>query len=136
MSRAMLNAIPKVQRAFVLPALGKSLKFRTDFPVVAPADLLPGQCLVKLSHSGVCHSDFAIKEGWFAPDIPVKPNLVGGHEGIGKVVAIGEHTKNSPVKIGDRVGINFLIDSCRNCEHCLSGEESCACTRLKISETC
>ncbi|KAL5482819.1 ADH1_3 [Sanghuangporus weigelae] len=130
MSEISFNAIPSVQRAFVLPTLGVPLKLINDHPVVAPTDLLPGQCLVKLTHSGVCHSDFAIKEGWFAQKTRPKPNLIGGHEGIGTVVAIGEHTHNSPVKIGDRVGITFLANTCRNCEHCLDGDES-YCTQLK-----
>ena len=125
MSRSALSTIPTVQRAFVQPALGVPPKLKTDHPVVAPSSLLPGQCLVNLTHSGVCHSDYAIKEGWFAKETPNKPDLIGGHEGVGTVVAIAEHTKNSPVQVGDRVGITFLADSCRNCEQCLKGEESC-----------
>ena len=58
---------------------------------------------------GVCHSDLHIKEGgWGAVQFP----RVGGHEGIGHVVAIGEHTVDSPVKIGDRVGIKWTAKAC------------------------
>ncbi|KAL5512791.1 hypothetical protein ACEPAG_3057 [Sanghuangporus baumii] len=126
------NAIPSVQRAFVLPKLGVPLKLVNNYPVFAPSDLLPGQCLVKLTHSGVCHSDYGLKEGWFAKDLPVKEPLIGGHEGVGSVVAIGEHTLNSPVKVGDRVGITFLANTCRNCEQCLDGDDS-YCTQFKRS---
>lgn len=38
--------------------------------------------------------------------------LVGGHEGIGRVVAIGEHTENLEVKIGDWVGIKWIAKVC------------------------
>ncbi|EJD05633.1 mannitol-1-phosphate dehydrogenase MPDH1 [Fomitiporia mediterranea MF3/22] len=126
----MSYAIPSVQRAFVLPRVGAPPKFVTDHPVVPPNELLPGQCLVNLSHSGVCHSDVAIKEGWFASRAQTKLDLVGGHEGIGTVVAIAEHTRNSPVKIGDRVGVMFLADTCQSCEYCLSGAE-CFCVQMK-----
>ena len=42
--------------------------------------------------------------------------LIGGHEGVGDVVAIGKHTQESPVKVGDRVGIKWLAYSCLQCE--------------------
>ncbi|KAL5512792.1 hypothetical protein ACEPAG_3058 [Sanghuangporus baumii] len=132
MSESPFYAIPSVQRAFVLSTLGAPLKLINDHPVVAPSDLLPGQCLVKLTHSGVCHSDVAIKEGWFAQETRPKPNLIGGHEGIGTVVAIGDHTLNSPVKVGDRVGITYLANACRNCEQCLDGDDS-YCTQFQSS---
>ncbi|KAL5524702.1 ADH1_3 [Sanghuangporus sanghuang] len=125
-------SIPSVQRAYVLPKLGVPLKLVNNHPVVAPRDLLAGQCLVKLTHSGVCHSDFGLKEGWFAKDLPLKQPLVGGHEGVGSVVAIGENTRNSPVKIGDRVGITFLVSACQNCEFCVNGEES-YCSQMQSS---
>jgi len=47
---------------------------------------------------------------------------VGGHEGVGHVVAIGEHT-NTAVKVGDRVGVKWIMDTCMQCELCLSGTE-------------
>jgi D-arabinose 1-dehydrogenase-like Zn-dependent alcohol dehydrogenase len=77
--------------------------------------------LVKLSHTGVCHTDLHAKQG----DWPIKPNnpLIGGHEGVGEIVAIGENTANSPVKVGDRVGIKWLANSCLDCEFCRKGSE-------------
>jgi len=50
---------------------------------------------------------------------------IGGHEGIGHIVAIAEHTVNSPVKIGDRVGIKWIANVCLKCEMCRTGNESC-----------
>jgi hypothetical protein len=49
------------------------------------------------------------------PILGITP-LIGGHEGVGEIVAIGEHTQNSPVKLGDRVGIKWLAYACSNCE--------------------
>ena len=57
----------------------------------------PGQALVKVIASGVCHTDLHAAEG----DWPIKPNLplVPGHEGVGNVVKIGEGV--TEVKVGD-----------------------------------
>ncbi|KAG6824627.1 hypothetical protein H0H93_001812 [Arthromyces matolae] len=57
--------------------------------------------------------------------------LIGGHEGVGTIVAIAEHTSGSPVKVGDRVGIKWLADSCLNCESCRKGlEQNCLDAKL------
>ncbi|KAJ7670489.1 hypothetical protein B0H14DRAFT_2553358, partial [Mycena olivaceomarginata] len=52
-----------------------------------------------------------------------KSPLVGGHEGVGEIVAIGNNTSHSPVKVGDRVGVKWPADSCLNCEQCGKGRE-------------
>ena len=46
-------------------------------------------------------------------------------QGVGIVVAIGAHTQDSPVQLGDRVGIKWLADSCLDCELCRKGLEQC-----------
>jgi len=40
------------------------------------------------------------------------PPIVLGHEGVGHIVAIGEHTVDSDVKIGDRVGLKWFGKAC------------------------
>ena len=47
----------------------------------------PGEVLVKLETSGVCHTDLHAAHG----DWPVKPQppFIPGHEGYGTVVALG-----------------------------------------------
>lgn len=117
--------IPQTQRAFVVvePKPGSELLLKSDHPVTHPESLLPGQCLVKVEYSGVCHSDLSIRKGLFPNG--QKSNLVGGHEGAGVVVAIGTGTDTKHVKVGDRVGVKFMVDACGNCEQCLKGAESC-----------
>lgn len=114
---------PTTQRAYVLPVVNGPLKLVDDHPVPAPESLAPGECLVRLTHSGVCHSDLSIARDEFAG--LQKPDLVGGHEGVGTVVAIGAHTQKAPVTIGARVGVKFLADVCKICELCVSGWECC-----------
>nr|WP_318028554.1 alcohol dehydrogenase catalytic domain-containing protein [Mycoplasmopsis bovis] len=48
--------------------------------------------------------------------------LIPGHEGIGKVVALGEGCTR--LKIGDRVALAWLHDACGYCEFCLTGRET------------
>jgi propanol-preferring alcohol dehydrogenase len=101
--------IPSIQRAAVVQSLGASITIEPDHPVPKPDSLRPDECLVKLHCTGVCHTDLHAALGdW--PDKPKLP-LIGGHEGVGEVVAIGKGTSHSPVKIGQRVGIKWLAYS-------------------------
>ncbi|PAV17267.1 mannitol-1-phosphate dehydrogenase MPDH1 [Pyrrhoderma noxium] len=51
-------------------------------------------------------------------------DLIGGHEGIGTVVAIAANTpSNKLIKVGSRVGLKFLATACFNCDLCLKGFE-------------
>lgn len=125
-----MSNIPKTQIAAVVPSHGAALEIRKDYPVKQPSELAPGECLVKLFCTGVCHTDLhASKDDW-----PLHANtpLVGGHEGIGEIIAIGANTSDCPVKLGDRVGIKWLAYSCLNCEQCRNGREQ-NCSKAKLS---
>ena len=68
----------------------------------------------------MCHTDLHAAEG----DWPVrpKPPFIPGHEGVGRVVAVGSAVKNA--REGDRVGVPWLHTSCGHCRHCLGGWET------------
>jgi propanol-preferring alcohol dehydrogenase len=68
----------------------------------------------------VCHTDIHAAYG----DWPVKPQLpfIPGHEGIGRVAAIGAGV--TIVKEGDRVGVPWLHSACGHCEYCLTAWET------------
>lgn len=80
----------------------------------------PGQIVVKMQASGVCHTDLHAVEG----DWPVKPSppFIPGHEGVGLITAVGEGVAH--VKEGDRVGVPWLYSACGHCTHCLGGWET------------
>lgn len=80
----------------------------------------PGQVVVKVMASGVCHTDLHAIDG----DWPVKPKLpfIPGHEGAGLVARLGPGVTS--LKEGDRVGLPWLHDACGHCDHCLSGWET------------
>lgn len=92
-----------------------------------------GEVLINLTHSGVCHSDQAVMcNRWPWLPAPTQAGQVGGHEGVGKVVALGPGAETAGVKVGDRVGIKWLSSVCGNCIACLSGRDAC-CPSAKIS---
>ena len=92
-----------------------------------------GEVLVHLTHSGVCHSDMGVMtNSWTWLPAPTQKGQVGGHEGVGEVVAFGAGTENSGLKKGDRVGIKWLAAVCGNCPPCLAGVDA-SCTSGKIS---
>ncbi|KAK7040391.1 hypothetical protein VNI00_009868 [Paramarasmius palmivorus] len=117
--------IPKTARAAVISSFKEDLTLKDDFPVVQPSELKPGQCLVKIEYAGCCHSDLHIRDDDWGLGSRLKLPLVGGHEGIGRVVAIGEHTVGNGVKLGDRVGLKWFGNACLRCEMCRTGWETC-----------
>ena len=119
----MSVSIPKTQKAALVVASDAPILIKDDHPVKQPEELAPGECLIKMHCTGVCHTDLHARIGdW---PLPHKLPLVGGHEGVGDIVAIGANTIDSPVKIGDRVGVKWLADSCLQCEQCRKGLEQC-----------
>jgi D-arabinose 1-dehydrogenase-like Zn-dependent alcohol dehydrogenase len=48
----------------------------------------------------------------------------GGHEGAGVVVGIGERVPEGSWKLGDRVGMKPVHDTCGACEFCRNGNET------------
>ena len=98
-------------KAAIVTEFGKPLVIE-DRDVPTPA---PGEVLVKVMASGVCHTDIHAADG----DWPVRPTLpfIPGHEGAGYVAAVGASVTS--LKEGDRVGIPWLHSACGCCEFAL-----------------
>lgn len=74
--------------------------------------------LIEIKYAGICHSDIHTAHGeWGHVNYP----LVPGHEIAGIVTGVGREV--TKYKIGDRVGVGCMVDSCGECENCLKGEE-------------
>jgi propanol-preferring alcohol dehydrogenase len=80
----------------------------------------PGQVLVRVEASGLCHTDIHAAHG----DWPVKPHppFTPGHEGVGIVEELG--TGVTEVAVGDRVAVPWLGYACGTCDYCVSGWET------------
>jgi alcohol dehydrogenase (NADP+) len=85
---------------------------------VTRRDVGPHDVAFDIHFAGICHSDIHTVRGeWGTVDYPMVP----GHEIAGLVTEVGaEVTK---FKVGDRVGVGCFVDSCRECEACVAGEE-------------
>ncbi len=75
----------------------------------------PGEVLVRIEASGVCHSDLHLADGEWTADSAV----VLGHEGCGVVEQVGERVDAG--LIGRRVVLDWL-SPCRQCASCISGQ--------------
>ncbi|MDX6352305.1 MAG: alcohol dehydrogenase, partial [Streptomyces sp.] len=74
--------------------------------------------LIEIAYAGICHSDIhQAREEWGEASFPMVP----GHEIAGVVTEVGPGV--TKYAVGDRVGIGCFVDSCRECENCLRGEE-------------
>lgn len=76
------------------------------------------EALVKTEYCGVCHTDLHVKNADFG-DVT---GVVLGHEGVGKVIEVGEDV--TTLKVGDRVSIAWMYESCGHCEYCTTGRET------------
>lgn len=81
-------------------------------------DPRPHDVVIDIAYAGICHSDIhQARDEWGEGIYPMVP----GHEIAGVVSAVGDQV--SRYAVGDRVGVGCFVDSCRECENCLAGEE-------------
>lgn len=85
---------------------------------IARRELGPKDILIEIKYAGICHSDIHhVKGEWQDEFYP----LVPGHEIAGIVSEVGSGV--SKYKLGNRVGVGCMVNSCRKCANCLKGEE-------------
>lgn len=78
----------------------------------------PRDVRIEIAFAGICHSDIhQARQEWGEAIFPMVP----GHEIAGVVSEVGSEVTRYAV--GDRVGVGCFVDSCRECEYCLAGEE-------------
>ncbi|MFD5435435.1 NAD(P)-dependent alcohol dehydrogenase [Kitasatospora sp. NPDC127067] len=74
--------------------------------------------LIDIAFVGICHSDIhQAREGWGEAVFPMVP----GHEIAGVVTGAGPGVTR--FRVGDRVGVGCMVDSCRTCDNCRAGLE-------------
>ncbi|MGO2860808.1 MAG: NAD(P)-dependent alcohol dehydrogenase, partial [Brevibacterium sp.] len=81
-------------------------------------DPRPDDVVIDIKAAGICHSDIhTIRNEWGEASFP----LTVGHEIAGVVEAVGENVTDW--KVGDRVGVGCMVNSCGECEECRAGQE-------------
>lgn len=145
MSPSAIPWIPTTQTAAVVTKLGGKVEFRDDYPVPT---LSQNEVLARVLYTGVCQSGtldlFACNTGKLTiasldlhtargtaasvsgdPITNIKFPQVGGHEGVGRIIALGpgiDH-KSPDIYIGMLVDIRFASRICRRYDFCLAGKE-------------
>jgi D-arabinose 1-dehydrogenase-like Zn-dependent alcohol dehydrogenase len=100
--------------ALVTPAAGAPFEVRE----VEHRDLRDDDVLIDIEFAGICHSDIHQgREEWGTAIFPMVP----GHEIAGVVAAVGSAVTRH--RVGDRVGVGCMVDSCGECEYCKDGQE-------------
>lgn len=78
----------------------------------------PQDVRVQIAYCGICHSDVhQARNEWGGSTYPMVP----GHEMVGTVSHVGSAV--AAFKVGDRVGVGCVVDSCRECQACRAGDE-------------
>lgn len=97
--------MPRDIRAAVTRAGGK-----TTIETLSLDDPRPDEVLVELVATGICHTDIVMRDGL----LPVPAPVVLGHEGAGRILAVGEGVTG--LQPGDPVVLSFA--SCGHCRNC------------------
>ena len=85
---------------------------------ISRRDVGPHDVRFDIHFAGICHSDIhTVRAEWGQPQYPVVP----GHEIAGVVTEVGPQV--SKYKVGDRVGVGCVVDSCRTCDNSKAGDE-------------
>ena len=77
----------------------------------------PGEVLVRVTASGMCHTELHFKSGLL--DLGVAP-ITMGHEVVGRIEAVGDGV--APERTGERVIVYYYL-GCMECSYCRVGDE-------------
>jgi uncharacterized zinc-type alcohol dehydrogenase-like protein len=100
--------------AYAAPAAGSPLALTT----IERRDVGRDDVLIEVEYAGICHSDIHTVNGdWGPQPFPVVP----GHEIVGIVREVGSAVTTH--KVGDRVGVGCMVNSCGTCTNCRNGDE-------------
>ncbi|KAJ3762006.1 chaperonin 10-like protein [Lentinula raphanica] len=83
---------------------------------------------IDIKYVGICHTDIhTSRDEWGGTPFP----LAVGHEIAGIVSVVGKNVTR--FRIGDRVGVGCMVNSCRQCQSCHDGEEQYCSSNLVLT---
>ena len=88
----------------------------TEYPDPVPA---AGEVRLRVRCCGICRTDLHVIEGELPP---AKTPVIPGHQIVGVVEALGAGCNR--LKIGQRIGVAWLRQTCGGCEFCGLGREN------------
>ena len=105
-------------KAAILREMGMSRPYANSKPLLVEDVSLdppgPGELLIKIKATGLCHSDLSVING----DRPRPMPMILGHEAAGEVQECGAFVTD--LKPGDQVVLTF-VPSCGSCIPCMEG---------------
>src|SRR5437667_3337804 len=102
-----------IMKAAIAPAANAKWEVR-EIPVPKPKT---NEVMIRIKASGLCFTDVHITHGLIPTEFP----RTLGHEPVGEIVELGAGVTKR--KVGDRVGVPWVQDSCGRCEWCLRGKK-------------
>ncbi len=100
--------------AYAAPSAGQPLAPTT----IERREVGANDVLIAIEYAGICHSDIHTVNGdWGPQPFPVVP----GHEIVGTVTEVGSDVTRH--RVGDRVGVGCMVNSCGECDNCRRGDE-------------
>jgi len=82
----------------------------------------PTDVRIQIAYAGICHSDIhTVRNEWKNAQYPIVP----GHEIVGFVTEVGSQV--TKFKVGDRVGVGCMVNSCQKCRACVDMKEEQYC---------
>ena len=100
--------------AYAAPSAGEPLAPTT----IERREVGAHDVLIAIEYAGICHSDIHTVNGdWGPQPFPVVP----GHEIVGTVQEVGSDVTGH--RVGDRVGVGCMVNSCGECTNCRNGDE-------------
>ena len=103
-----------VVAAYVAPSADAPLEPGT----VTRREVGPDDVLIDIAWAGICHSDIHTVRGHWGPQ---QYPLAVGHEIAGFVSEVGSAVTR--YRVGDRVGVGCLVNSCGACANCQAGQQ-------------
>lgn len=93
---------------------GKFQPFEYQLPELGPEDVD-----IQVESCGICHSDLSmLNNEWEMTEYP----FVGGHEVIGRILALGQEVRG--LSVGERIGLGWFCRTCMHCDHCIAGDQN------------